>query len=92
VITGTITPHQNYKYLEIVTTWYDAQGNVIPCEIIPIAWNVNDPKANQPIRFSTIPAFMNTTVKPVKVDLKVCNYPFSNGDERFTIYETTLNL
>ncbi len=87
-IKGKIIPLTNFDYLEIVLKWYDAEGSLIQTD--PLAWNINNVKANQPIKFST-----HTLIdagKPAKVELMIFKSPFSGGDESSYIYKTTLNV
>lgn len=88
-IKGKITPSRDFDYLEIVLKWYDAEGNVIQRD--PLAWNINNAKAGQPIKFSTY-SYIDTGT-PAKVDLMIFEDPFSGGeDESSAIYKTTLKL
>lgn len=87
-IKGKITPLRDFDYLEIVLKWYDADGNLIQTD--PLAWNVNNAKSGQSIKFSTY-SYIDTGT-PAKVDLMIFQDPFSSGDESSAIYKTTLNL
>jgi len=87
-IKGKITPLKDFDYLEIVLKWYDAEGNIIQTD--PLAWNINNARADQPIKFSTHSYIDAGT--PAKVDLMVFEHPFSGGDESSAIYKTTLSL
>lgn len=88
-VTGIITPSKDYSYLEIAIKWYDAQGNVI--ERSPLAWNINDAKANEPIKFDAM-SFISEGNTPVKFDLLVFSSPWSGSDESEAIYKTTMNM
>jgi len=87
-VTGTITPTNDISYLEMVLKWYDAQGNVI--ERSPLAWNINDAKAGQPIKFTANSYIQSGT--PAKVDILVLDSPFAGGDDAGAIYKTTVSV
>jgi len=87
-IKGEITSSEDFDYLEIVLKWYDAEGNVIQTD--PLAWNVNNVKAGQTVKFTTHSYVESGT--PAKVDLMIFDSPFSGGDESSAIYKTTLNV
>ncbi|MDI9624529.1 MAG: hypothetical protein QFX38_06550 [Methanothermobacter sp.] len=87
-IKGKITPSRDFDYLEIVLKWYDAEGNVIQTD--PLAWNINNAKSGQAIKFSTYSYIDAGT--PAKVDLMIFEDPFSGGDESAAIYKTTLKV
>lgn len=88
-VTGTITPSKDISYLEIALKWYDAQGNVV--ERTSLAWNTNDAKAGEPIKFDAL-SVINEDNKPVKFDLMVFDSVWSGGDESEAIYKTTMNI
>lgn len=88
-VMGTITPSKDYSYLEIVIKWYDAQGNVI--ERSSLAWNTNDAKAGEPIKFDAM-SYLSEGSSPTKFDLMVFDSAFSGGDDSDAIYKTTLNI
>lgn len=88
-VMGTITPSKDYSYLEIVIKWYDAQGNVI--ERSSLAWNTNDAKAGEPIKFDAT-SYISEGSSPTKFDLMVFDSAFSGGDDSDAIYKTTLNI
>lgn len=87
-VTGTITPTQDISYIEMVLKWYDAQGNVI--ERSPLAWNINDAKAGQTIKFTANSYIQSGT--PAKVDILIFDSPFAGGDDTGAIYKTTINV
>ncbi|HIH62239.1 MAG TPA: hypothetical protein HA298_06150 [Methanobacteriales archaeon] len=87
-IKGQITPSRDFDYLEIVLRWYDAEGSVIQED--PLAWNINNVKSGQSVKFSTYSYIDAGT--PAKVDLMIFEDPFSSGDESSAIYKTTLNV
>lgn len=88
-VLGTITPSKDIDYLSIALKWYDASGTVI--EKSSLAWNINDAKAGEPIKFDAL-SFIPEGSSPAKVDLLVFDSAWSGTDESDAIYKTTINL
>ncbi len=87
-VTGQITPSTDFDYLEIVLKWYDAEGKVVGTD--PLAWNTNNAKAGETIKFSASSYVEGGT--PAKVDIMISDTPFSGEYEDSTIYKTTINV
>lgn len=88
-VLGTITPSKDIDYLSIAIKWYDAEGNVI--ERSSLAWNTNDAKAGEPIKFDAM-SYIQEGNTPAKFDLLVFDSAWSGSDESEAIYKTTLNV
>ena len=89
-IKGQLTPTQDIDYLEMVTVWYDSSGAVI--ERNSLAWNMNDLKSGQKVKFSTNDYMGTDDGTPSKVELLVFKGAFSGGDDSSAIYKTTLEV
>lgn len=89
-IKGELTPNKDISYLEMVTVWYDSSGAVI--ERNSLAWNMNDLKSGQKVKFSTNDYLGTDAGSPSKVELLVFDGPFSGGDDSSAIYRTTLQV
>ena len=89
-IKGQLTPTQDIDYLEMVTVWYDSSGAVI--ERNSLAWNMNDLKSGQKVKFSTNDYMGTDDGTPSKVELLVFKGVFSGGDDSSAIYKTTLEV
>ncbi|WP_414469254.1 FxLYD domain-containing protein [Methanobacterium sp. ACI-7] len=89
-IKGELTPNQDLSYLEMVTVWYDASGAVIDRN--PLAWNMNDLKSGQKVKFSTNDYLSSDKETPAKVELLVFKGAFSGGDDSSAIYRKTIQL
>lgn len=88
-IDGTITPSKDMSYIEIVTKWYDSSGAVI--ERDPLAWNINDAKAGQPLKVhSSTSLYQKGT--PIKVDVLFFDSSLSGGDDSNAIYTLSINI
>ncbi|ADL58503.1 hypothetical protein [Methanothermobacter marburgensis] len=85
-VKGKITPLKDFSYLEMHLKWYDSEGNLLYDN--PLAWNINDAKAGQPVKFSTMDIIDSGT--PVKVELLVFTDLATDDDS--AIYRTTLNV
>ena len=89
-VKGELTPTEDLSYLEMVTVWYDSSGAVIDRN--PIAWNMNDLKSGQKVKFSTNDYISSDKEKPSKVEVLVFKGAFSGGDDSSAIYKTTLQV
>ena len=86
-VKGKITPLSDFSYLEMRLKWYDSEGNLL--EDNPLAWNINNAKSGQTVKFSTKDYI--DTGKPSKVEVLIFSDVFS-GDESSAIYRTTVNV
>lgn len=89
-IKGELTPNEDISYLEMVTVWYDSSGAVI--ERNSLAWNMNDLKSGQKVKFSTNDYLGTDVGNPSKVELLVFEGAFSGGDDSSAIYKKTLEV
>lgn len=89
-IKGQLVPNRDIDYLEMVTVWYDSSGAVI--ERNSLAWNMNDLKSGQKVKFSTNDYLGTGAGTPSKVQLLVFDGAFSGGDDSNAIYNTTLEV
>jgi len=84
---GKITALKDYDYLEMHLNWYDSEGNLLYEN--PLAWNTNNAKKGQAIKFSTIDSI--DTGKPAKVEILIYGTPFG-GSESDLVYNSTINV
>lgn len=89
-IKGQLVPTHDIDYLEMVTVWYDSSGAVI--ERNSLAWNMNDLKSGQKVKFSTNDYISTDEGTPSKVELLVFDSAFAGGDDSSAIYKTTLEV
>ena len=89
-VKGELTPTQDIGYLEMATVWYDSSGAVI--ERNSLAWNMNDLKSGQRVKFSTNDYLGTDEGTPTKVELLVFDSAFSDGNDSSAIYKTTLEV
>ncbi|WP_226891221.1 hypothetical protein [Methanothermobacter thermautotrophicus] len=86
-VKGKITPLSDFSYLEMHLKWYDSEGNLLQDN--PLAWNINDARTGQAVKFSAVDYIDTGT--PSKVEVLIFSDSFS-GDESSAIYRTTLKV
>lgn len=86
-VKGKITPSTDFSYLEMHLKWYDSEGNLLYDD--PLAWNINNAKAGQTVKFSAVD-FIDTGT-PSKVEVMIFDSSFA-ADDSSAIYRTTVNV
>lgn len=86
-VKGKITPSIDFSYLEMHLKWYDSEGNLLYDD--PLAWNINNAKAGQTVKFSAVD-FIDTGT-PSKVEVMIFDSSFA-ADDSSAIYRTTVNV
>lgn len=85
-VKGKITPSTDFSYLEMHLKWYDSEGNLLYDD--PLAWNINNAKAGQTVKFSAVD-FIDTGT-PSKVEVMI--FDSLAADDSSAIYRTTVNV
>ncbi|BAM69695.1 conserved hypothetical protein [Methanothermobacter sp. CaT2] len=85
-VKGKITPSIDFSYLEMHLKWYDSEGNLLYDD--PLAWNINNAKAGQTVKFSAVD-FIDTGT-PSKVEVMI--FDSLAADDSSAIYRTTVNV
>jgi hypothetical protein len=83
----TITPNQDFDYLEMHLTWYDSSGAIIYTD--PLAWNVNDAKSGQVYDVGASSDLYQKGT-PTKVVVEIYNSVGATSDD--LIYNSTVNI
>ncbi|HOQ19117.1 MAG TPA: hypothetical protein PLM42_06385 [Methanothermobacter thermautotrophicus] len=83
---GKITPLSDFSYLEMHLKWYDSEGNLLGDN--PLAWNINDAKTGQAVKFSAMDYIDTGT--PSKVEVLI--FDSLAADDSSAIYRTTVNV
>ena len=86
-VKGKITPSIDFSYLEMHLKWYDSEGNLLYDD--PLAWNINNAKAGQTVKFSAVDYIDTGT--PSKVEVMIFDSSFA-ADDSSAIYRTTVNV
>jgi len=85
-VKGKITPSIDFSYLEMHLKWYDSEGNLLYDD--PLAWNINNAKAGQTVKFSAVDYIDTGT--PSKVEVMI--FDSLAADDSSAIYRTTLKV
>lgn len=85
-VKGKITPSTDFSYLEMHLKWYDSEGNLLYDD--PLAWNINNAKAGQTVKFSAVDYIDTGT--PSKVEVMI--FDSLAADDSSAIYRTTVNV
>ncbi|AAB85025.1 unknown [Methanothermobacter thermautotrophicus str. Delta H] len=85
-VKGKITPSIDFSYLEMHLKWYDSEGNLLYDD--PLAWNINNAKAGQTVKFSAVDYIDTGT--PSKVEVMI--FDSLAADDSSAIYRTTVNV
>jgi hypothetical protein len=85
-VNTTITPSQDYNYLEMDLTWYDSSGTVIDSGL---AWNVNNANSGQTYQANG-QSDLYQKGTPTKVDVLIYDSPGASSSD--LIYNATVNI
>ncbi|MGO9387106.1 MAG: hypothetical protein ACLPWD_03555 [Methanobacterium sp.] len=85
-VNTTITPSQDYSYLEMDLTWYDSSGTVIDSGL---GWNVNNVKSGQTYQANG-QSDLYQKGTPTKVDINIYDSPGASSSD--LIYNATVNI
>ena len=85
-VKGKITPSTDFSYLEMHLKWYDSEGNLLYDD--PLAWNINNAKAGQTVKFSAVDFIDTGTHSKVEVMI----FDSLAADDSSAIYRTTVNV
>ena len=85
-----IVPLENFSYLEMQVIFYDSSGAVIGKS--PLAWNINNPVANETIKASGRATTDSSSTRPARAEIYIYDSVFSGNDTSEAVYHKTVNI